>query len=112
MERTFKTWGNKCNVFQSDLCEVSILDLNSNQRCSWHRHQTKSNQFYVLRGELFIKTEWGVQKVDEGQIFTVRPGEWHEFQTHEKPCLVQEIMYVQYNPEDIERKILGGPLNE
>jgi mannose-6-phosphate isomerase-like protein (cupin superfamily) len=112
MERTHKSWGNKCNVFQNDSCEVSILDLNPQQRCSWHYHKTKFNQFYVLRGELFIKTDWGIEKIGEGQIFTVKPGEWHEFQTHEQPCLAQEIMFVQYNSEDIERKTLGGPLNE
>ena len=111
MERTFKTWGTKTNTFQNDLCEISILDLKPNQRCSYHRHATKFNEFYVIRGELFIKTEWGTERVGEGQVFTTRPGEWHEFQTHKTPCLVQEAMFVRYSAEDIERKTLGGPLD-
>lgn len=112
MERTHKTWGSKTNTHKNDLCEISILDLSPNQRCSWHRHQQKFNQFYVIRGEVFIKTEWGTERVGEGQVFTTRPGEWHEFQTHSTPCLLQEVMYVQYSAEDIERQTLGGPLNE
>ncbi len=110
MERTYKTWGEKWNFFQNDLCEVSYLDLRSNQRCSWHRHQEKYNLFFVLTGILYLKTEWGVAEVQQGEIFTTRPGEWHEFQTHEKGCTLIEVMYVVYNSEDIERKTLGGPL--
>jgi len=94
------------------LCEISVLELTPWERCSWHSHKTKFNQFYVLYGEIFIKTEWGTIKVDKGQIFTVKPGEKHEFQTHEKSCYLHEIMYVQYDPEDIQRETLGGPLNE
>ncbi|RLC75582.1 MAG: hypothetical protein DRJ03_30065 [Chloroflexi bacterium] len=112
MERTYKTWGEKWNLFQNDLCEVSILHLKSNQRCSWHTHQAKFNQFFVIGGKIRIKTEWGISNIAKGQIFTTKPGEWHEFQTTDSPALIQEIMYVQYSAEDIQRKKLGGPLNE
>ena len=110
MERTRKTWGEKFNVFENDLCEVSILKLEPMQRCSWHRHQTKFNQFFVIEGELYVKTEWGVALVSKGEIFTTRPLEWHEFQTRDKCAVIQEIMYVQYDAEDIERDKVGGPL--
>jgi quercetin dioxygenase-like cupin family protein len=66
--------------------------------------------FFVLTGTLFLKTEWGTAEVQPGEIFTTKPGEWHEFQTHEKGCTLVEVMYVVYNPEDIEREKLGGPL--
>jgi mannose-6-phosphate isomerase-like protein (cupin superfamily) len=112
MERSHKTWGTRWNAFGNSTCEVSILDLNPNQRCSFHRHQQKYNLFFVIRGELFIKTTWGIEKIDQGQVFTTRPGEWHEFQTHTLPALVMEVMYVQYDPEDIQRDKLGGPLDE
>ena len=113
MERTYKTWGEKWNLFQNDLCEVSILELKPYQRCSWHTHQTKFNQFFVLEGTLFIKLEEGVAKVEKGQIFTTKPGEWHEFQTGEDPTLIQEIMYVKYDAEDIQRdkSKMAGPLD-
>lgn len=112
MERTHKTWGDKVTVFSNDLCEVSYLDLNPLQRCSWHVHQTKFNQFFVIKGQIVIKTEWGNAKVKEGQVFTTKPGEWHEFRTGETPAQIIEVMYVKYNENDIHREKLGGPLYE
>lgn len=111
MERTHKSWGEKWNLFQNDLCEVSILYLMPNQRCSWHKHIAKKNQFFVIDGTLFVKTATGVAEVGRNQIFTTNPGEYHEFQTHDDPAVIQEIMYVQYDPEDIQREQVGGPLN-
>lgn len=115
MERTHKTWGDRWNIWRNDTAEVSVLDLKANRRCSWHRHQAKYNLFFVLEGMLFIKTEDGedgLAKVKPGQVFTTRPGEYHEFQTHQLPAKIIEVMYVKYEPGDIEREKLGGPLNE
>jgi len=112
MERTYKTWGEKWNIFQNDLCEVSVLYLKPNQRCSWHNHNTKYNLFFVIDGEINIKTEWGTALIKQGQIFTTRPGEWHEFQTTENKATVVEVMFVQYDSEDINRKEIGGPLDQ
>lgn len=112
MERTRKTWGEKENIFCNDLCEVSILRLEPMQRCSWHRHQAKYNLFYVQDGAINIQMEDGTVRVNRGQIFTTRPGEWHEFQTGEHPARVIEIMYVKYEAEDIEREKVGGPIDE
>lgn len=110
MERTYKTWGEKFNLFQNDLCETSVLELLPNQRCSWHKHQAKYNLFYVIEGAVFIKTQWGPALVEKGQTFTTKPGEWHEFQTLDKCATLLEIMYVKYDAEDIHRETLGGPL--
>lgn len=112
MERTHKTWGEKANVFCNDTCEVSVLRLMPNQRCSWHKHQAKYNLFYTLEGEVYIKTEWGISRVKQGEIFTTKPGEYHEFQTYNEPALLIEVMYVQYEAEDIQREKVGGPLND
>ena len=112
MERTHKTWGDRVRVHRNDLAEVSYLDLMPNQRCSWHTHKTKFNQFFVVEGEIFIKTDWGLSSVTKGQVFTTRPGEWHEFQTGNFPAKVIEVMYVQYDEADIIRKDLGGPLTD
>lgn len=111
MERTHKSWGEKWNIFINGSSEVSVLELQPHRRCSWHRHQAKYNLFFVLSGELWIKTSEGLAAVGEKQFFTTRPGEWHEFQTHEQPATIVEVMYVQYEAEDIERETAGGPLN-
>jgi len=111
MERIQKTWGERYKLFQNSTCEVNILYLRPQQRCSWHKHRTKYNQFFVIEGEIAIKTEWGVAIVAKEQIFTTKPGEWHEFQTRTKPAVVQEVMFVEYDAEDIERDELGGPMH-
>ena len=112
MERTHGTWGSKLNMFRNDLCEVSILSLIPQQRCSWHKHASKFNLFYVLEGELFVKTDKGISRLGEGEFFTTRPSEMHEFQTATEQAKIIEIMYVQYDPEDIYRDELGGSLND
>lgn len=119
MEITRKTWGLKFNIFKNDLCEMSYLQLEPNRRCSWHTHQTKSNLFFVIEGTIGVKlkynvngdgTESSVTKLEEHEFFTTKPNEWHEFQTYEEPAKLIEIMYVQYDPEDIIRENIGGPL--
>ena len=105
-----KSWGTKTELFKNDLCEVSVLQLNENRRCSWHRHRSKWNQFYVLQGSIVVKTEDGESEVGAGQVFTTSPTQWHEFRTPKESALVQEIMYVRYDCEDIEREDKGGTL--
>jgi len=112
MERTYKTWGEKWLIFKNDLNEVSILYLEPGQRCSWHNHDKKYNLFFVVDGEINIQTEWGTALVKQGQIFTTRPGEWHEFQTTENKATVIEVMYVQYDSEDINREKVGGMMSK
>ena len=112
MERTVKTWGEKWNIFKNDLCEVSFLKLHPWQRCSWHRHQTKYNLFFVISGELTIKLENDIATACKNEFFTTRPLEWHEFQTHDKATRIIEVMFVQYDAEDIERQVIGGPLEK
>jgi D-lyxose ketol-isomerase len=65
----------------------------------------------VIDGYIYIKTESGTATVETNQIFTTRPGEMHEFQTGDSPAVIQEIMFVQYDAEDIQRETIGGPLN-
>lgn len=110
MERIQKTWGQRIKLFENDLCEVCLLQLVPNQRCSWHFHKQKVNYFYVIEGELGIKTQWGEELLGPNEFFTIFPPDKHEFQTHEKSCKVIEVAYVKLNPEDIERQKLGGPL--
>jgi len=84
--------------------------LNPAQRCSWHTHRTKYNLFFVVKGQIEIKHEWGCTHVGTGQIFTTNPGELHEFRTMADGAIVIEIMYVKYDHADIQREKLGGPI--
>ena len=110
MERTHKTWGQKWTIFKNDSCEMSLLYLNPKQRCSWHKHKSKFNQFFVVTGDINIKHEWGITHVAQGQCFTTKPGELHEFQSTHVPATIIEVMFVQYDDADIQREKLGGPI--
>ncbi len=112
MERTHGSWGDRLNIFRNDLNEISLLELIPQQRCSWHKHFSKFNLFYVLEGELFVKTDKGISQLKKGEFFTTRPGEMHEFQTASLSAKIIEIMYVKYDSSDIEREILGGCIHD
>ena len=111
-ERIYKTWGQRFKLFENDLNEVCYLDLQPNQRCSYHYHDHKANFFFVIEGSLTVKTQWGEVTLYAGEFFTVNPGDFHEFQTHDQPTKIIEIAYVALDPSDIKRENLGGPLNE
>ncbi len=113
MEQVHGTWGNRLKIFEWSGGLVTILWLEPNKRCSWHKHNTSFNQFTCISGELGIKTDKGyVTKLGPKQTFTVEPGVYHEFQTYDEPTLIQEIAYVRYNEADIKREKTGGALNE
>ncbi len=58
-----------------------------------------------------IRTDKGyVTKLYPKQTFTVEPGVFHEFQTYDEEAVVEEIAYVAYDEYDINREVLGGPL--
>lgn len=114
MEVYHGTWGKRVVTRKDNYTLTTILYLDPKQRCSWHTHKTAYNQFFVISGELGVKTNCGpketcrVTHVFPGQIFTVPPGVTHEFKTYKYPTIVEEIAYVQYDQSDIDRIKLGG----
>ncbi len=112
LERIYKTWGQRYRLFENDLNEVCYLDLEPYQRCSYHHHNNKVNFFFVVEGELTIKTEWGTVTLGANEFFTVLPQDKHEFQTGMAPTKVIEIAYVKLDPQDIFRGKLGGPIED
>ena len=109
-ERIYKTWGQRFKLHEDDLSETCFLQLDPWQRCSYHVHDHKSNFFFVIDGELTIKTEWGTTIIKQYEFFTVLPGDFHEFQTHELPTRIVEVAFVKL-AEDIKREELGGTLD-
>ena len=111
MDQTHGTWGNRLRTFQWSGGIVTLLWLRPNQRCSYHVHKTAYNKFTVIEGKLGVKTDKGyITVVLPKQSFVVEPGVYHEFQTYEKRCIMEEIAYVRYDENDIVRKTLGGEL--
>lgn len=111
--QTHGTWGNRTRIFGWDGGLVAYLDLEPHKRCSYHCHKTAYNMFYVIDGCLGVKTDKGyITKLSKGHVFTVEPEVKHEFQTYDQPTKIIEVAYVKYDPADINRQSLGGPLNE
>lgn len=117
MDRQHKVWGERWLIRQDSTHAVSYLKLRKGYRCSWHRHSTKFNLFVVLRGAIEIETaddigsKTQVLTLTEGECFTVRPGQFHEFRSIEDADVIEE-MYVSYDEGDIYRMKVGGPYPE
>jgi len=118
MERTHGTWGERIVTWSDNISSVAILTLYPHKRCSWHKHSHAYNQFYVIEGELVVKTDIGpnnqrnIAIVTKGQSFLVGPGVTHEFRTRDKHTIIEEIAYVKYDSTDIHREQLGGDIQD
>lgn len=107
-----KIWGDTENVFSNGIVSVHFLNVLKGGYCSEHRHGQKTNQFYVIKGELEISI-WEDKKtcdktiIKAGQSTTIPFGVWHKFKgLTEAQCI--EIYEVKFSGEDIERKTVGG----
>lgn len=112
MERTRKIWGERVLLRKDSTHANSLLTIEPGMECSWHRHQSKYNLFYIISGKVSIVTEevgLGKQEtvLTAGQCFTTKPGQWHKFAAHELSLVIEE-MYVEYSEGDIERQTTGG----
>jgi quercetin dioxygenase-like cupin family protein len=109
---THGTWGERIRTFSWDGGISTILFLEPNRRCSWHKHIAAYNRFFVISGCLGVKTDKGyTTKLGPRQMFEVEPGVVHEFQTYDEQTIIEEIAYVRYDINDIHRERLGGPLD-
>lgn len=107
-----KSWGHTTQVLKTPFCEMHAIEINPWSRCSKHKHQYKSNLFYVTQGELLIKV-YRDNLVDEtllqaGEWTVVHPNEFHEFQTRSETCVALEVYYPEGIADDIVRLDQGG----
>jgi len=111
MRQTHGTWGERQITFQWDGGIVTLLYLMPMERCSYHRHTATWNRFTCITGEVYILTDKGHEtRLLPKQSFDVEPGIRHEFRTYGSTAIVEEIAFVSYDPADIHRESLGGPL--
>jgi len=101
-----KIWGRNNEIFSNDLCSVNVLDIRKGGTCSYHVHKAKNNLFYVIFGKLNLHTELGDVIVESGQNFIIYAGTKHSFQALEDTKAI-EVMFVKYDPQDIERESIG-----
>lgn len=116
MDTQHGTWGLRTRLWETPYELHTILYLKPNKRCSWHKHANAFNMFYVISGELTVKTDIGPTNqrnyttITQGQSFTVKPGIFHEFRTGEAETTIYEVAYVKYDSGDIHREQLGGDI--
>lgn len=104
-----KVWGRNTEIFRNSSCSVNIIHCKTGTRCSWHVHNTKYNLFHVIEGLITIRTEHGNHDLTKGMSYLVHPGVRHEFRVMEESIAI-EVMFVEYDPADIERFNVGGLL--
>lgn len=110
-----KVWGTTTPLLITPLFEMHRLIIKPNHRCSMHVHSFKHNAFYVLSGQLFIDSEWGLSRHGQtailaaGDTYTIRPGIDHQFRTRDAGCTTLEMYYTEPLSEDITRRNMGGP---
>jgi mannose-6-phosphate isomerase-like protein (cupin superfamily) len=105
-----KVWGQRWVLRRDSTHENSYLQLLGRTRCSWHVHQTKWNLFFLICGAVnILKDGETIHLREPGDTALVAPGEFHEFQVLEDSKIIEE-MFVEYNPDDIARVKVGGPL--
>jgi quercetin dioxygenase-like cupin family protein len=69
---------------------AKYLFLFQNQRCPVHRHLSKHETFYVVKGRINLSVEHEDYVISEGEKKAVEPGMFHGFSA-EEPTLILEV---------------------
>ncbi len=111
-----KVWGITKPILITPTIELHHAYINAGFKCSEHKHEFKSNGFFCIKGYIDIhvrKNDYNlvdITKLQAGDFTTVRPNEYHWFQTEDTDAEILEIYYPQHITEDIIRKTVGGSL--
>lgn len=62
----------------SDNVVVVLAEMEKSGSAGIHTHADSEHVFYVLKGELTVKTKEGEAKIEQGNAMFIRPGEPHE----------------------------------
>jgi len=101
-----KCWGRNTEIFRNDSASVNLLELIKGGVCSWHFHRHKHNTFYLISGKVTIRTEYNETVLEPGHSILVSAPMKHQFEALEDSKMI-EVMYVEYNQEDIIRETQG-----
>ena len=113
MQIAGKVWGETRCLFNKNNVEIHRIEATKKRYCSTHKHEHKSNAFFVENGMLKIEV-WqedydlvDVTYLIAGQMMTVPAGLYHRF-TAEEDTVAYEIYWVELDQKDIVRKDHGG----
>ena len=109
-----KVWGETELIFKNPFIEFHRIWVNAGGYCSTHKHDYKWNLFYVSYGQLKIKVHKNDYDLvdetilEEGEWTTVKPGEYHSFESTSRDCRAFELYYPEPLSDDIIRQTVGG----
>ena len=111
-EKKGKIWGTTQLLFKSGSTEVHHIEARAGGYCSRHKHQTRTNQFFVIEGLLAIALWEAADQIDitilgPGEQTTIPIGQDHLFVALEDTKAI-EIYQAKCMAEDIDRKWHGG----
>ena len=107
-----KVWGSTEAILVNSFCEVHRIEAKKGGVCSKHKHQYKTNLFYVESGKLKIttwKTSYNLADVTiltAGEYTQVAPNELHQFEALED-TVAFEVYFPQPIGDDIVRENVG-----
>lgn len=107
-----KAWGETTEFYKTESLSAHYLKIKAGGFCSEHRHQNKSNTFFIISGELEVHIWKDNKTIDTtilgaGQTTEVPPGVYHKFHA-QTDCECIEIYQVKLQEPDIERRTRGG----
>lgn len=110
-----KIWGSTSCLFNKNNVEIHRIEAKKDSFCSVHKHEHKTNIFFVEQGLLKItiyRTDAGKEIKDEtllgpGDMTYVENGLDHKFEAMED-TIAFEIYYLELDQNDIVRKNVGG----
>jgi len=113
--KTGKVWGETTRIFKCATGSSHFLRIIKGGYCSKHKHEQKTNIFYVIRGRLQISV-WneGVGEnmedktvLTSGQKTIVPIGVFHKFEALTNVECVESYEF-RFTGEDIVRETIGG----
>jgi len=114
-----KVWGTTFPLLVTPTIEIHHAFIKGNFKCSEHKHEFKWNGFFCISGTINIhvrKNDYELVDITTlyaGDFTSVRPNEYHWFETSEEDeAEILEIYYPQHITDDIVRKTVGGYIGE
>lgn len=85
------------NCINREYCKKIIVQL-PRQKHPYHYHEKKEETFQVLYGDLEVEKGGHKIKLYPGDVFLVKPGEWHKFQTS-NGVIFEEVSTTHYDDD-------------
>lgn len=112
-----KVWGSTELLFNHNNVECHRIKIKAGYACSWHLHNSRQNEFYVLEGRLIIQVQKNDYDLTDNTLLnagerTYAPvGEKHRFVALTDVDAL-EWYWVDLKKDDIKRDDHGKKLSE